>query len=129
MVFYQYEPGTIKTVKMRVAADVTKDTAVKLGTNGVIPAGDGDDFLGIAMSSESAGGYVLVAYESRIWKVDLAAAYNPDNGDQVALASSGTVDAGTAGDSSAGVIAEDDPATGGIAKILLTPSQAVSQTI
>lgn len=129
IVFTKHEPGPYRSVRMRAASAVTKGHAVKTGTNGVDPAGDGDPMLGIAGSTEDAGDDVLVYFEKKRWKAQLATGFNPDMGDLVALASSSEVDGGTTGDPSCGVVVEKDPASGGEAIILLTPSEAESQTI
>lgn len=111
-------------VRIRAKAAITKGHFVRTGTNGVQAAGDGTTCFGIAEDAATAAGDNIVVATRGVWKVQNAAAYNPDQGDAVYLASSSTVDAGSATNLQAGVTVYADPACAGTSYIYLTPAEA-----
>ena len=72
-------------VRIRAKAAITKGHFVRTGTNGVQAAGDGTTCFGIAEDAATAAGQNIVVATRGVWKVQNAAAYNPDQGDPVYL--------------------------------------------
>lgn len=105
-------------IKINAPSGVTEGDLVSIGTNGVVTATDGARVYGMARSTAAAGASTVVQTQGQV-KVQLAASYNPDMGDPVVAAGSNTVDAGTTGDPVCGYIVHSDPASAGIATMLL----------
>lgn len=101
-----------RTVDMPVVTGaVTAGDPVKLGTNGITVAGNGDDMFGIAMSDGAIGETIAVWRGHGTFKATAASGVNFAVGDRVYLAASGEIDAGTTGDNSCGIVVDADPAT------------------
>lgn len=102
-----------RTVNMRYAGTIAAGDIVKLDTNGVSVAGDGETAWGIAISDGVAGDIKAIWRGSGTFEADAAAGVNFANGDRAYLAAAGEVDTGSATNVSCGVVVDNDPATAG----------------
>ena len=102
------------TVNMLVVtAAVEAGDPLKLGTNGVEEAGNGDTLFGIAMSDGAVGDLIAVWRPADgIFAAPAATGVNFALGDQAYLAANGELDAGSSGNKSCGVVVDFDPASG-----------------
>jgi len=104
--------GDNRRVTMRAAGAINAGEAVKLGTNGVVVAGDGDTVYGFAASTAATGDTIAI-YRSGRFSGTAATGFDPDMGDIIALAANHEVDGGSPGNVPLGVVIETDPASGG----------------
>ena len=101
-----------RTVNMPVVTGaVSAGDPVKLGTNGVAPAGDGDTMFGIAISDGAVGETIAIWRGPGTFKGTAASGVDFAVGDRVYLAASGELDTGSTGNASCGVVVDADPAT------------------
>lgn len=110
-----------RSVKMTCLATITQGNPVKLGTNGVDAAGDGATMFGIALESGATGDQISVWRGPGQFTAKAASGVNFAMGDQVYLAASNEVDAGSATNKSIGVVVDNDPATAGTVTIDFDP--------
>ena len=104
---------------MEAVATIVAGDPVKLATNGVDVAGDGDAVFGIAAVDIASGGTGVILTEGT-FKVTFAATIVM--GARVAAAASKQVDAGTAADPSCGVVVKADVTSGAEGLVLLGSS-------
>lgn len=110
-----------RSVKMTCIAAITQGNPVKLGTNGVDAAGDGDTMFGIAMESGAIGDSISIWRGDGQFSAKAASGVNFAMQDRVYLAASNEVDAGSTGNKSIGVVVDNDPATAGTVIIDFDP--------
>lgn len=106
-------------VSMEAQATIVAGDPLKLATNGVDIAGDGDAVFGVAATGASSGDNVTVWTEgeySVVFGATLAM------GARVAAAASKQVDAGTSADPSCGVVVKADVTSGQRGRIRLSSS-------
>lgn len=110
-------------VLMPAGANIT-DTfvPVKLASNAVSPAGDGETLWGVAVTEAASGDLVPVIVDNAVFQVQAASGVDLAPGAVVYLAASYEVDAGASGDVSAGVVVDRDPTRAGLVNILITPA-------
>lgn len=114
-----YKHGPVAYISMK---NTSSDTTINAGEfvkldqtgHGVLPAGDGDTMFGIAHEDIAPGevGEIEVPCGA-VYAVDAASGADLSMGDDVYLASATTVDAGSAGNVSAGKVVGYDPSAGG----------------
>lgn len=116
--------GQRVTVMMPVGTAITAvDTPVKLASNKVAPAGDGETVWGVATTKAGTSDLVAVDISpTSRYQVTVASGVKLSPGDPAYLAASFEVDAGAQNNVSCGNVVDYDPATAGLAVILLTPS-------
>jgi len=106
-------------VAIEAVATIAAGDPVKLATNGVDVAGDGDAVFGVAATGAASGDNVTV-WTGGIYSVVFGATIVM--GARVAAAASGQVDAGTTADPSCGVVVKADVTSGNRGWVALSSS-------
>ncbi len=120
---WKWVGGERVTVMMPVGATITySDTPVKLVSNAVQPAGDGDTVWGVAVTPAASGASVAVDISpTSRYQAQAASGVNFAPGDPVYMAASYEIDAGSSSNLSAGNVVDYNPASAGLVILLLTP--------
>ena len=111
-------------IVMESTAAIPIHTPVKLTTNGIVAAGDGDEVLGVAAMAASASGELITVWTQGIFTVRATAARAM--GTRVALNATGGVDAGTSGDAVVGIVVSADIAINTDGDVLLYSDSALT---
>ena len=114
-------PSETFTAKV-ITTNIAKGDAVKFAAGGVTPAGDGDTVDGFAITTATVGNYVTCVRGAMSVIGRAAAAVDFNVGDQVYIAAATqTLDTGSVGNKSVGVVVGDDPASAGWVEFRFDP--------
>ena len=110
-----------ETFKAKAIAAVAKGDPLKFTTGGVTVAGDGDTVDAFASAAASINTYVTCVRGDFSVIGTAFTGVNFAIGDQVYLTAAGTLDAGTTGNKSMGVVIGDDPEQSGYVEFRFDP--------
>lgn len=102
----------------------TSGEMVMWSSGTIVAATDGSAICGIALNTASAGETVTVIDAPAVVRLTAASGVNFAPGDKAYVATSTTLDAGSTGNKSAGIIVNTDPASGGVLELSLTTEQS-----
>lgn len=109
--------GQSLSINMEATEAIAAGDPVKLATNGIAIAGDGDTVLGVA-AANIASGAVGAVWLDGVFSVTFGASIAM--GAVVYAAASGTVDGGTATNITCGLVVDFDATSGSRGNVLLT---------
>lgn len=113
--------GNILTIVLPTGEAINEGEAVKLSSNAIVKAGDGETVIGITAASAASGAqcsvYVMGEFEGTA-----ASGVNFAPGDVVYMAASQELDTGSMGNKGVGAVVGTDPSTAGKVRFWLTSS-------
>ena len=122
---WKFLRGNRVAVRATVGATaiVYPNTPVILSSNAVIPASDGQQPWGVAVTPGAIGAQVMVDIGGdSIYQANAAFGVNFAYGDPIYLAASYEVDTGTSGNLSCGNVIDYNPASAGLVVFVATPT-------
>lgn len=127
MAIWEAHTWTGGTVQIEATEAIAAGDPVKLTTDGIAKAGDGEAIFGVAAADIGSGNLGNV-WTQGVFKVTNSSAGSHVMGAKVVLAASGEIDAGSSSDPYCGVVVESDIATSGTGYVLLMSSAYSNET-